>query len=416
MRSLFRYIFLDNWQRKCIATVLAVIIWLVVNHTLTGTKILNNVSVKVINLPPGKTIEGMQQGTGILNKKISLTIVGNKALLDALTPNDLEVIVDASDKQQGEWQATITKKNLVSLNPDLNIGTGVDRISHPTFPIQISKLVTEKIPIIVTQPIGEAPRDYLFLDIWPYRLTTTATGPEEVVKRLKAKGQKLTFNLNDISKADLDALPQGDEVSYFVPDEWKKITFSGISDIPITIDDPQAKSLRIDFVRCDMLPLDNSIPVALYFPPEYSSILNPNTCQIAASGPIRKINGLDMITEPLFVKGVSRLFVEVVSDMLQISIIIAPKTERAHLDWSVQFINPHILEDRYVSTLLADTTDDEIRELRPNLREEYLRNRFRSYMNCFQLYKSEELPLNLNIELENNEVLINESYTEPGSV
>lgn len=407
MKSLFRYIFLDNWQRKCIAAVLAVIIWLVVNHTLTGTKIFNNVSVKVVNVPPGKTIEGMQQGTGILNKKISLTIVGNKALLDALTPNDLEVVVDASDKQ-GEWQAIITKKNLISLNPDLNIGTGVDRISHPSFPIHISKLVTDKIPIIVTQPIGEAPRDYLFLDIWPYRLTTSATGPEEVVKRLKAKGQKLTFNLNDISKADLDALPQGDEVSYFVPDEWKKITLPGVSDIPIVIDDPQAKSLRIDFVRCDMLPLDNPIPVALYFPPEYSSILNPNTCKIAATSLIRKINGLDMVTEPLFVKGVSRLFVEVVSDMLQISIILAPKTERSNLEWSVQFINPHILEDRYVSTLLADTTDDEVRELQPNLREEYLRNRFRSYMNRFQLYKSEEMPLELNIQLENNEVLIHE--------
>ncbi len=407
MRSLFKYIFLQNWQRKAISTVLAVIIWLVVSHTLTGTKIFNNVLVKVVNIPTGKTIEGMQ-GSGVLPKRISLTLVGNKPLLDTLTSNDLEVVIDASDKH-GEWLATITKKNLVSLNPDINISTGIDRISHSSFPIHMSRLVTEKIPIIVTQPIGEAPRDYLFLDIWPYRLWMTVTGPEEIVKKLKAKGQKLTFDLNDISKADLDALPRGDEVSFLIPNDWKKISLPGLSDTPFTIDDPQAKSLRIDFVRCDLLPLDRPIPVALYYPSEYSDQLNPNTCQLSISGPIKKMHGIDMITGPLYVKGVSRLFVEVVSDMLQLAIIAMPKIERPQLDWSVQFINPHMLEDKYVSALLADTTDDEIRELQPNLREEYLRNRFRSYMSRFQLYKSEEHPLKFAIELEAGKVIVQEN-------
>ena len=407
MKSLFRYLFLENWQRKVIATVLAVIIWLVVNHTLTGTKILNNVPVKVVNIPAGRTIEGMQ-GSGILPKRISLTLVGNKPLLDTLTSNDLEVVIDASDKH-GEWLATINKKNLVSLNPDINISTGIDRVSHSSFPIHMSKLVTEKIPVIVTQPIGEAPRDYLFLDIWPYRLWMTVTGPEETVKKLKAKGQKLTFDLNDISKADLDALPHGDEVSFLIPNDWKKITLPGLSATPFIIDDPQAKSLRIDFVRCDLLPLDSPIPVILYYPSEYSDQLNPNTYALSESGPIRKVNGLNMIIGPLYVKGVSRLFVEIVSDMLQLVIIAAPKSERPHLDWSIQFINPHMLEDKYVSALLADTTDDEIRELQPNLREEYLRNRFRSYMNCFQLYKSEEEPLKFTIELDNGEVIVQEN-------
>lgn len=407
MKSLFRFLFIDNWQRKAIATVLAVIIWLVVNHTLTGTKILNNVPVKVINIPTGKTIEGMQS-SGTLSKKISLTLVGNKPLLDSLTSNDIEVVIDASDKQ-GEWLATINKKNLVSLNPDINISMGIDRVSHSSFLIHMSKLVLEKIPVIVTQPIGEAPRDYLFLDIWPYRLSMSVTGPEEVVKRLKAKGQKLTFDLNDITKAELDALPQGDEVSFFVPNEWKKITLPGISDTPIAIDDPQAKALRIDFVRCDLLPLDGSIPVTLYYPPEYSDQLNPSTCRLSSQGPIKKVNGLSMLSGPLYVKGVSRLFVEVVSDMLQLVIIMAPKSERPQLEWSVQFINPHMLEDKYVSMLLSDTTDDEIRELQPNLREEYLRNRFRSYMNRFQLYKSEDKPLKLSIELEAGQVTVQES-------
>ncbi|MES2345024.1 MAG: hypothetical protein V4494_03700 [Chlamydiota bacterium] len=407
MKSLFRYLFIDNWQRKLIATVLAIIIWLVVNHTLTGTKIFSNVPVKIVNIPTGRTIEGMQVN-GVLSKKISLTVVGNKPMLDSLSSNDIEVVIDASDKQ-GEWLATVTKKNLVSLNPDLNISTGIDRISHSSFPIHMSRLVTEKIPIFVTQPIGEPPRDYLFLDIWPYRLSMTITGPEDIVKRLKAKGQKLTFSLNDITKADLDALPQGDEVSYFVPNDWKQISLPGISETPIQIDDTNAKTLRIDFVRCDLLPLDNPIPLTVYYPPEYSDQINPGNTGISISGPVRKIHGLSMISGPLYVKGVSRLFVEVVSDMLQIAIIAVPKSERPHLEWSVQFINPHVLEDKYVSTLLSDTSDNEVQDLQPNLREDYLRNRFRSYMNRFQLYKSEESPLKFNIELEDGQITVNES-------
>ena len=128
-----------------------------------------------------------------------------------------------------------------------------------------------------------------------------------------------------------------------------------------------------------------------------------------STGPVHKIHGLNMISGPLYVKGVSRLFAEVVSDMLQLVIIAVPKSERPHLEWSVQFINPHVLEDKYVSVLLSDTSDNEIQGLQPNLREDYLRNRFRSYMNRFQLYKSEDTPLKFNIELEEGQIIVHES-------
>ena len=70
----------------------------------------------------------------------------------------------------------------------------------------MTKLVTDQIPIIISQPVGEAPRGYQFLDVWPYRLTLSVSGPEEVIKRIKVKEQRITFNLNDISKGQLDAL------------------------------------------------------------------------------------------------------------------------------------------------------------------------------------------------------------------
>ncbi len=74
--------------------------------------------------------------------------------------------MDKSD----EWLATITRKNLLSLNPDVDPLKAIKRVVIQRLPINFTRLVTEKIPVVVTQPIGEAPRDYQFLDIWPYRL------------------------------------------------------------------------------------------------------------------------------------------------------------------------------------------------------------------------------------------------------
>ena len=113
MKTLFYKIFIESWSRKLISIVLAVIIWMIVNHTLTSTRNISNVPVRIIHLPQGKTVEGMQPN-GRLAKKLTLTVVGNKTLIDELMPSDLEVIIDASDKPD-EWFVTIDKKNLVSL-------------------------------------------------------------------------------------------------------------------------------------------------------------------------------------------------------------------------------------------------------------------------------------------------------------
>ena len=88
--------------------LLAIITWLVVNQTLTSTRNISNVPVRLINLPPGKTVEGIQPN-GRLAKKLNLTIVGNKNVIDELMPYDIEVILDAADKPN-EWVATISKK------------------------------------------------------------------------------------------------------------------------------------------------------------------------------------------------------------------------------------------------------------------------------------------------------------------
>ncbi len=204
MKSLLKRLFYSNWQRKSISLILAIIIWFIVNQSLTTSRAISNIPVRVINIPTGKTIVDLQSN-GTLTKRVTLTVVGNKTLIDELTSNDLEVVIDLENqKSTGEWYTTITRRNLISLNPEINLTKGITRVSPTNVHIRLTKLVSEKIPIFITQPIGEAPKDYQFLDVWPYQLSLNVSGPEEVVKRLKAKGIRLTFDLSDITKADLD--------------------------------------------------------------------------------------------------------------------------------------------------------------------------------------------------------------------
>lgn len=396
-------LFVENWLQKVTSLLLAISLWLMINQSLTTTRTINNVAVKLINIPPGMTVDGLLP-TNILSRKITLSLQGNKNILKDITSNDLEVVLDATDKS-GDWVATISRKNLVSLNPDIDLSKAVKRVSVQRQPISFVRLITEKIPIMVTQPIGEAPRDFQYLDVWPYRLLITVSGPEEKIKEIKAKGINLTFNLNDINRNALEELDSPtDEISFKVPDEWKYIDLPTLSDRRLSIDDPQAQDLRIDFVKSNLHPIHKLIPVSLFFSTEYSQHVNPETCSLALGGLIDEIRGLHMISQPLFAKGTSPYFVSIVQDMLQISITVSPKEQKP--SWCIQFQNPQVLEDRYVSHLLSV---DEFRHEDPcfaKQREGYLRNRFRSYMNRFQLYKSETEKLNLSIQLKENQIYV----------
>lgn len=403
--NLLNRIFLQNWHKKLISLLLAIAIWLAVNHSMTTTKTLDNVAVRLINIPAGMTVDGLLT-SGMLSKRIPLALQGNKTLLKDLTSNDLEVILDATDKSD-EWIATISRKNLISLNPDIDLSKTVKRVMVQRVPISFTRMITEKIPVMVTHPIGEAPRDYQFLDVWPYRLSITVSGPEEKIKQVKAKVINLTFNLSDIMAQDLDdMLSSSDEISFMVPEEWKQVSIPSLSDHPMPIDDSKAQDLRIDFVKSDLHPIEKPVPVALFFSSEHANLLNPETYSIALGGLVDHYRGLNLIKEPLFAKGVSRFFVDIVQDMVQISILMHPNENK--LDWSVEFHNPRVLEDRYVSLHLSNTG---VRHEDPSFakqREEYLRNRFRNYMNRFQLYKSQTEKLELKVELDQNKIHVSE--------
>ena len=106
----------------------------------------------------------------------------------------------------------------------------------------MTKLVTEQIPIIITKPVGEAPR----LSISRYLALSLKSDCQRSRKgdqTPQIERARLTFNLNEITKAQLDTLSsshhgKSEVVSFNVPEQWKQVNIPLLSDNPIKIDDP----------------------------------------------------------------------------------------------------------------------------------------------------------------------------------
>src|ERR1700761_2105489 len=148
MESMISRFFLHNWQRKLVGLLTAIIIWLFVNHSINGTKTIANVPIRIINLPSDKTISGLLPN-GMLTRRIALTVTGTMNVVEELEAGDLEVLIDASLADSDEWVVQITKKNLVSLNPSIDLRHHITQLEHTDLVIKLSRLITAKIPITI---------------------------------------------------------------------------------------------------------------------------------------------------------------------------------------------------------------------------------------------------------------------------
>lgn len=391
MESVISQLLFQNWQRKSIALVAAVIVWILVNQSITETKTIPNVPVKVINLPQDKTINGSLPN-GYLSNRLTLTLSGSKDVIKELEQGDLEVLLDASTADSDDWVVQVNKKNLVSLNPSLDLKHHINSVSHPEFVIKLSDLITDTVPIWIEHPTGTPPHGYEFLDIWPERLSQTISGPKEAVQELKLKGLNLVVNMDKISTYDLDRIKESqqknhdDEISFLIPEKWKKVPIPFRHNVLQEINDPDARNLRIDFLKQQLLPIGKEIPIVVYFPLKYSDTINPDTHSLEEGPRIDLRNGINVFTEPLYVKNVSRLFLDIVRENIEIVLIASPRTEREHLQWSIEVVDPREMEDTYVAYVIAEQKESGEQITNPLKREEVLRKRFREYMQKLSLY------------------------------
>lgn len=400
----FRY----QWQRKLVALVTAMTVWIFVNHTITATKTIPFVPVRIINLPIDKTIPGLLPN-GFLSKRMTLTVTGTKDIVEQLEPGDLEVLIDIAN-QPSEGAVQITKKNLVSLNPNINLFNHITSLSHSELFIKTSSMLKDKIPVTVRLAPSNPPVGYEFLDIWPVKLMQTVSGPQEQIINLKEKGLELVLNLNDITKEQLDALkalqkgPYDDEVSFYVPDQWKKIVIPSLSNIPEPLNDPEAKYLQIDFLKKEFIPIKGDIPINVFYPLKYSSTLNPKNYPLAANSVIQYENGISVLKTPLFAYNVSKIFFDIIKNNLMINLVAIPKSERELLEWDIEFVDDPHLEDTYVAFMLSSIKSTVGAKTQD--REKHFRQRFQSYLQNFGLFLPSKQPLTLEASLEDKEIFV----------
>lgn len=387
------------------------VIWFFVHESIIETKTLPNVPIRIINLPEDKTIPGMQPN-GIIGKRIPLKLQGTKKVVDSLEPGDLEVLLDVSAVQQNDWVVQISKKNLVSLNPSVDLSRHIADVSHPEFVLKFSQLLTDKIPVHILRPKGEPPQNYEFLDIWPQSLKHTVVGPQEQVKELIANGLNLQIDLGMISKADLDKIKPSrenfhdDEVSFYIPMHWKKVALPFKGGVLEEITDADSQKLHIDFLKREYFPVNQDIVVRPFYPLETAGTLNPITAPLIAEGKINKNHDVFYLSMPLYVYDVSFQFLEVVRDNLEIVVIVEKSKETNALNWCLQVVDPHLMEDKYVNTLISynnSTNPIKTSEFKhTKKREAHLRERFRKYLQRLTFYTAPDKKLQLDVRLTKN--------------
>lgn len=137
MRKLLRKLFIQNWQRKLISLVMSVIIWLLVSNSLIADKIYHNVPVRVTNVPKGMHVEGIRPD-GFLKNGITIKIVAHKKFLDDLSYNDIQVLLNATHKEEN-WVATVNKHQIVFLNKLDNPYPYIRSVNHEPFVISMKQ-------------------------------------------------------------------------------------------------------------------------------------------------------------------------------------------------------------------------------------------------------------------------------------
>lgn len=403
MKSIFYKLFISNWPKKVLSFIFAITVWILVGQAITETRTLTNIPVRIIDLLPEQTVLGLQSN-GTLSKMISLTITGNRHVIQKLNSSDLEIVISASGHTES-WKTSIDKHNLVSLK-DSEIRKYIHNIVVNDFLIHLSQLITEDVVVTVRVDAHKTPKGYEFLDVWPKYLQQKITGPKEYILSAKQHGLELILDLSNISKEEISSLyyEQGkhDEIIVPIPDQWKKV-YNPFSQETVVLNDPRASLLRLLFLKQELIPLDVQIPILLFFPLQSASYINPQNFILDNLFPVQSTKQVFYLNLPLYVKEVSKTFVNTVKDNLAISLIMNPYQHNHAINWALEFLNEPSLENAFVASIRQQT----YYQSNPETFDEMLiRKRFKEYLRKCILRTQNGEPLHLYPQIKENKVQI----------
>lgn len=409
IKQIWRILF-SNFPRRLFSIFVAIAIWLAINESITTTKVIPNVPVYLEKIPQGKTVTGINP-SGKLPKTLTLTVTGNRNVLERLTPHNLEVVISSNNKGM-QWSEKIGKHHLRAADQEIDINRYVSKVKTDPFFVHLTKIVADFIPVYIRNPIGEAPDGYQFINVWPQRLIQKVSGPENEISQLKNEGLTVTFDLSRVRKRDLDTLfaanPENNEVRFLVPKDWKRVYVPFLADPQIEIEDPLANELSLEFLKTEFLELDTQIPLRLFFSAKDAHLINPTNCTLVEGAHVKNHYGSWLLDLPLSTKDVSREFLNVVKDRMEIAIHATP-TNDGSLPWGIEFVDPESLESQYVKLLLPiNKGSSELSQASLKTLETSLRQRFRRYLTSFALYTKQGRKASLNFQLQNGQVTLKE--------
>jgi len=413
MISLLRKLFIENWPRKLIALLSAILIWFVVHHMLTTNKTFPNVLIRVVNIPDGMTLKGLG-ADGFLSKKVTLRITGSKSILEYLTSSQLEVILNAENKPQ-DWKVYITKDDLVLVGaPKDALKRDITNVTHPKLELHFIPVKTAKIPITITKPSGKPPGGWQYTGIFPKKLFVTVKGSETQLKQLTQRGLHLTFDLDLIAKSALDDLLENRHdrqlrtIGFKVPNEWKKLRLPFAPYSEVDIDDPNHEILKIHFLKQELLPLGRRIAISLFYPTKTASIVNPEKISLKKTEYVIHKNGIDFLDIPLYAMNVSQLFLDVIRDQIQLTIEMdVDDSQNIKCTWALDFVNLKRMEKAYINKALVQyKAKNQTTSLQEKMLAQKFHSKFHNYIRYIALYVSPNKQFNIDIQLKGNQMSI----------
>lgn len=399
----------QQWQRILFSVSAGVFCWWYIHETQISSKAFTDVPIYIQGLPPGKTLGGLRKD-GRLMRPFSLTLKGRKNALEMIKPDQIEVLINATGKGD-VWKEEVSLSTLRCLNPEIQLNRVVNEISHTPLQIRLTTKASRDIPVAILPPSGSLPKGYKLIDIWPDQLVQSVEGPEEAVQALTVRKLFLTFDLNRITKQQLerlgDELTPGSEIYFKIPESWKYIELPAPFGESRPLQDPEAENLTLVILKPALLALDHPLPIRispLPVPLSNSPILNFELKISPDDLSVHMINHLPHWVKSIYVEGISKEFLQTIQPHLELVVYVGTK---GSITCQVEVANSPRAEQKYIQRLMQ--THFERNNHAETMLQKRLSKQFWYYMSQMKFYGPTRRPLEWEVTVNGCQLSLKEA-------